>query len=429
MPGAGHSDPGLTPMPTSTTRCVVVGGSLSGLRAAEALRRTGFDGELVVVGAEPHMPYNRPPLSKTALEDDPDLENLGLRISSAAREISWRLGHAVKSVNIAEQTAVLANGNRLQWDGLVLACGVGPRRLDIPGPTLGRYVVRTVTDAIRLRQAVYPGSSVVVLGAGFIGCEVASTCRSFGAEVRIVAPETVPMQNPLGLVFGHELQRRHELRGVVFHMGTLPVAFEGSGRVQRVHLSDGTVLPADVVVESIGTLPNTDALAHNGLDLSDGVLCNNHLQVEDHPHVVACGDVARFPNPLIDSVARRVEHWNMAVDTARRAGKSLGHHLLTTELDASEFAPLPSFWSDQYDWRIQSFGLPVLGNDDIRVLEGDVKTEAAVGYFRHDRLIGVAFLGLSARHAHYRSLIARPSHDQPEGGRPAHAAVRSGTGP
>jgi 3-phenylpropionate/trans-cinnamate dioxygenase ferredoxin reductase subunit len=394
-------------MPVPTKRCVVVGGSLGGLRAAEAVGRTGFDGELVVFGAEPHMPYNRPPLSKAALEDHPNLESLNFRISSAAREISWRLGQTVKSVSIEQQSVILANGKQIEWDGLVVASGVSARRLDLPGPALGRYVVRTATDAIRLRQAVYPGSTVVVLGAGFIGCEVASTCRSFGAEVRIVAPEAVPMQNPLGLLFGHELQRRHERHGVQFHMGSLPVAFEGGSKAQRIQLSDGTVLKADVVVESVGTTPNTEAFEHNGLDLTDGVLCNNHMQVQDHPKVVACGDVARFPNPLVDSVPRRVEHWNMAVDTARRAGKSLGSYLLSEELDTSEFQPMPSFWSDQYDMRIQSFGMPLLGIDDVRVLEGDLETEAAVGYHRDESLVGVVLLGLTARHSHYRSLIAQ----------------------
>lgn len=396
-------------MPVSAKRCVVVGGSLSGLRAAEAVRRSGFDGELVVFGAEPHMPYNRPPLSKAALEDHPNLESLSFRISSAAREISWRLGQSVKSVSINEQSIALANGNRIEWDGLVVASGVRPRRLDLPVPSLGRYVVRTATDAIRLRQAVYPGSTVVILGAGFIGCEVASTCRSFGADVHIVAPDAVPMQNPLGIMLGQELQRRHEQRGVQFYMETLPVSFQGIGRAQRIRLSDGTVLTADVVVESIGTIPNTEAVEHNGLDLTDGVLCNNHMQVEDHPNVVACGDVARFPNPLVDSVPRRVEHWNMAVDTARRAGTSLGSYLLSQELDVSEFAPMPSFWSDQYEMRIQSFGMPLLGTGDVRVLEGDVETEAAVGYHRGDTLVGVVLLGLSARHSHYRSLIAQSS--------------------
>jgi NADPH-dependent 2,4-dienoyl-CoA reductase/sulfur reductase-like enzyme len=190
-------------------------------------------------------------------------------------------------------------------------------------------------------------------------------------------------------------------------MGSLPVAFEGGSKAQRIRLSDGTVLKADVVVESVGTTPNTAAFEHNGLDLTDGVLCNNHMQVQDHPHVVACGDVARFPNPLVDPVPRRVEHWNMAVDTARRAGKSLGSFLLSEELDTAEFQPMPSFWSDQYDMRIQSFGMPLLGIDDVRVLEGDLETEAAVGYHRGGSLVGVALLGLSARHLHYRQLIAQ----------------------
>lgn len=388
-------------------RCVIAGGSLGGLRAAEALRRSGFAGEILVFGAEPHMPYNRPPLSKAALQDHPDMDSLTFRLSTAANDVSWRIGQAVQSVDLANRTVALENGTRTGWDGLVIATGVSARQLEIPGPALGRYVVRTALDAMRLRQQIYPGSQVVVIGAGFIGCEVAATCRILGAEVHVVSPGAVPMQNPLGLLFGGELQRRHEAQGVQFHLGTFPVSFEGQGRVRRVVLSDGSVLQADLVVEAVGTRPNTELLEGNGLDLSDGVVCNNRMQLEGHPGVFACGDVARFPNPSFDSVPRRVEHWNMAVDTARRAGKALGSFLQGIEDQSPEFRPLPSFWSDQYELRIQSFGMPVLGGGDVRVLEGSLDDEAAVGYHRDGELVGVAMLGLTGRHAFYRSLVAR----------------------
>ncbi|MGW4825823.1 NAD(P)/FAD-dependent oxidoreductase [Streptomyces sp. NPDC004227] len=396
----------------SAQRCVVVGGSLAGLRAAESLRRARFTGEILVFGAEPHMPYNRPPLSKGALEDHPSLDTLTFRLSRAATDVSWRIGTTVRSVDLQQGSLTLSDGTNVDWDGLVIATGARPRRLNLPGPTLGRHVVRTAEDAIHLRQRVYPGARVVVIGAGFIGCEVAATCSALGAQVKVVAPEAAPMHNPLGYLLGQELRRRHHRHGVQFHLGVVPTAFSGPGKVHKVVLSDGTELAADVVVEAVGTAPNTDPFEGNGLDLTDGILCDGQMSVVGQPAVVACGDVARFPNPLFDLIPRRVEHWNMAVDTARRAGRTLASHLTGTANDPALFRPLPSFWSDQYDWRIQSFGLPALGTEDIRLLEGDLADEAAIGYHRDGTLVGVVMLDLTARHAHYRSLIAAATEQQ-----------------
>lgn len=390
-------------------RCVVVGGSLGGLRAAEALRRSGFDGEIIVFGDEPHLPYNRPPLSKRALEDHPELETLTFRLSTAARTVSWRTGQTVVSVDLDAKLVELEDGRRVWWDGLVIATGVAARRLQLPGPNIGRYVVRTADDSIRLRRALYPGCRVVILGAGFIGCEVASTCRAFGAHVTVISPDNFPMQDPLGTMLGGELKRRHEQHEVTFHLGVVPVEFGGASRVHSVRLSNGEEVPADVVVEAVGTRPNTELLDGNGLDLTDGIRCDNHLRVEGRPGIVACGDVARFSNPLFDTVSRRIEHWNMTVDTARRAGATLAHDLdCDDDTVLDEFRPLPSFWSDQYDLRIQSFGLPALGADDARLLEGSLQDEAAVGYYRDGQMIGVALLDLTGRHAHYRAMLAPP---------------------
>lgn len=232
-----------------------------------------------------------------------------------------------------------------------------------------------------------------MIGAGFIGCEVAATARTLGADVTVVAPEPEPMLRPLGPALGAELRRRHEERGVRFRLGRTPVAF-GDG----IELSDGERLKADVIVEAVGSAPCVDWLDGNGLDLTDGVLCDEALRVEGRPDVVAVGDVARFPNPRYDDVPRRVEHWSIPTDTAKRAARGL------LGIDAPPFAPLPSFWSDQYDLRLQSFGAPSLGGD-IRVLEGDLADEAAVGYHRDGRLVGVVLLGLAKGIARYRKLL------------------------
>jgi NADPH-dependent 2,4-dienoyl-CoA reductase/sulfur reductase-like enzyme len=394
-------------------RVVVVGASMGGLRAAEAVAKHGFTGEVVVIGDERHMPYNRPPLSKEALagEEEPDHAGLAFRIPRHAREVTWRLGHRVVAADLGMRTVTLESGERLAWDGLVVATGLEPRRLDLPGPLAGRHVVRTLDDAQALRAALVPGARVVVVGAGFIGCEAAATARALGASVDVVAPESVPMQRPLGLELGAALQRRHEVHGVRFHLGRLPALVEGGEEVEAVVLDDGTRLPADVLVEAIGCAPNTGWLEGNGLDLSDGVLCDNALRAvgEDgaaHPDVVACGDIARFPNLLFDDVPRRVEHWTMVSDTAKHAGATLAAHLTGEALQDKAFGPVPSFWSDQYDMRLQSFGSPALGGDDIRVLEGDLDGEVAVGYQREGRLVGVVLVGLAARFMHYRGLIA-----------------------
>ncbi|WP_410590215.1 NAD(P)/FAD-dependent oxidoreductase [Amycolatopsis sp. lyj-23] len=385
----------------ATDRVVVVGASLAGLRAAEAVRKTGYAGEVVVVGDEPHMPYNRPPLSKTALGAEP--EDLAFRIPRHARDVTWRLGEAVTSADLTARTVTCAGGDVLGWSGLVIASGLRPRRLPLPGPD--RCVVRTREDAARVRSGLRPGARLVVVGAGFIGCEVAAAARALGAEVDVVAPERVPVQRPLGPLLGAALQRRHEAHGVRFHLGTVPVGY----RAASVVLGEGTELPADLVVEAVGGTPATEWLAGTGLDVTDGVLCDNALRAGGRPDVVACGDLARFPNPLFDAVPRRVEHWTMATDTGKRAGTTLGRHLTGSGADEPPFTPLPSFWSDQYGFRLQSYGAPGLG-DDSRVLEGDPDGEVAVGYHRAGRLTGVVLLGLGGRYAHYRSLVAEAGH-------------------
>jgi NADPH-dependent 2,4-dienoyl-CoA reductase/sulfur reductase-like enzyme len=379
---------------------------MGGLRAAEAVRKAGFTGEITVIGDEPHMPYNRPPLSKDALLGSGAAADLAFRVPRAAQDVIWRLGERVTASDLAARTVTLDGGETLGWNGLVVATGLSPRRLPIPGPLSGRHVIRTLDDIAGLRKELTPGGRLVVLGAGFIGCEVAAVARGFGLEVDVVAPEAVPIERPLGTELGSALRRRHEAHGVRFHLGRLPIRFEGVERVSCVVLDDGAELPADAVIEAVGCAPNTGWLHGNGLDLGDGVLCDNLLRVEGRPDVVACGDVARFPNPLFDELPRRVEHWTMVTDTAKKAGNSLGRHLIGADPDPAPFAPIPSFWSDQYDLRLQSFGAVGLGAQDVRVLEGDLDDEVAVGYHRGGRLVGVVLIGLAARYQHYRGLIA-----------------------
>lgn len=393
--------------PEAQGRVVVVGASMGGLRAAEQLRAAGWSGPITVVGDEKHMPYNRPPLSKEVLASDVSHEAVAFRARAATADVEWRLGVEAVAADLTARHVTLADGTRLTYEGLVVATGIRPRRLPCPGPTEGRHVVRTLEDAQGLRGALAPGSSVVVIGAGFIGCEVAATARGLGADVAVVAPEAEPMLRPLGAELGAALRRRHEARGVVFHLGRTIGHFTGVDAVTGVVLDNGTHLPADAVVEAVGSTPNTAWLDGNGLDLSDGVLCDALLRVEGRPDVVAVGDIARFPNARYDGVPRRVEHWSIPTDSAKRAARTLVAHLTGSEPDEAPFAPLPTFWSDQYAERLQSFGAPGLGGTDIRVLEGELDADCVVGYHAEGRLVGVVALGggAAATAARYRGAL------------------------
>ncbi|WP_406176155.1 NAD(P)/FAD-dependent oxidoreductase [Streptomyces sp. NBC_00996] len=378
-----------------TRRIVVAGASMGGLRAAEQLRAAHWTGAITVIGDEPHMPYNRPPLSKEVLAGKAPFESLAFTPKASAADVEWRLGASVTSARLADRVVVLDSGEELAFEGLVVATGMRPRRLRCEGPLAGRHTVRTLADAQGLREELTrPGARVVVVGAGFIGCEVAATAVGLGvSEVTVVDPLPLPMVGPLGELVGRALLRRHEERGVRFALGTGVAGFEGEDRVTGVVLSDGTVLPADVVVESVGSVANTEWLDGNGLDLTDGVLTDDRLRVGGLPYVVAVGDVARFPNARYDGVPRRVEHWSIPTDSAKHAAKSLVAHLVGAEAGLAPFAPLPTFWSDQHEFRLQSFGAPVLGRDDVRVLDGDPDGDVLVGYHAGGRLVGVVALG------------------------------------
>ena len=388
------------------SRIVVVGASLAGLRVAEGARAAGFTGDLVVVGDEPYLPYNRPPLSKEALATGVDPAELEFRRRPGVDDVVWRLGRPVTAADLATRVLTLGDGSTLSFDGLAIATGLRPRRLSIPGPAGGRHVVRTVADALALRADLAARPRVAVIGAGFIGCEVAATARALGCEVDVVAPEDQPMQRPLGITVGAALRRRHERRGVRFHLGRLPIALRPDhrdpGRVCAVILDDGTRVDATVVVEALGCEPATGWLRPGPgqppvLDLTDGVRTDGWLRAltpagEPLHGVVAAGDIARFPNPRYDDVPRRVEHWSIPTDTGKRAGATLAASLRGDPPDGAPIAPMPSFWSDQYGERLQSFGAPALA-DRVTLIDGDPDGNFIAGYERAGTLVGVAGIG------------------------------------
>jgi NADPH-dependent 2,4-dienoyl-CoA reductase/sulfur reductase-like enzyme len=365
----------------STGHVVVVGASLGGLRVAEQLRAAGHTGPVTVVGEELWAPYNRPPLSKDVLadpgDDDPQRLHAGLafRRRASVADVEFRLGRRAVAADLEARTVTLDDGSVLSYEGLAIATGLRPRRLAVPGPTAGRHVVRTLEDACGLRAAIAGKPEAVVIGGGFVGCETAASLHKLGLAVTVVFPEAVAFERALGPRIGAAIQRHLERAGIRFVVDASIAAYAGGETVEGVVLGDGRVLPATLVVEAVGSVCNTEWLAGNGLDLTDGVLCDNDLRVVAADRVVAVGDVARFPNPLfgptLGAVPRRVEHWSMPTDTAKRAAASLVAELAGEAGPEAPFAPTPSFWSDLLDLRLQAYGSPGLG-DDAHVEEGDL---------------------------------------------------------
>ena len=371
---------------------VVVGAGLGGLRAAESLRGQGFD--VMVIGDEPHLPYNRPPLSKESLKGGVEIE--GLHFRRKHEDIDWRLGAAATGCSLASRM-VMVDDAAYPFDGLVIASGIRPRHLPVSGPQ--PPVLRTADDALALRERLTPGTSLLVVGAGFIGCEVAATARQLGCEVTVTAYDAEPMLRPLGAELGAAMKAHHEAHGVTFHLGQGVSEFHDDG----VTLADGTRLAADVVIEAVGSVPNVEWLHGNDLNLEDGVLTDNLMRVvgTDVP-VVAVGDIARFPNPRFDDVPRRIEHWNLPTETGKRAGQTLGA-LLGGEEPTGDFRPMPAFWSDQYDISLQSYGQPSLGMPTL--VDGEWSGDCIVEYLRDGEVIGVVGVNRTKDLMHYRKEI------------------------
>lgn len=369
---------------------LIVGAGLGGLRTAESLRANGYTGSIVIVGDEKYRAYNRPPLSKEALKSGIAPEDLYFREKESIADVEWLLGEPATHVDLAGRVVTLANGQQLTFDGLVIATGIRSRLLPIPGPTKGLYTLRTISDAQEIKEAIKPGHNLVIIGSGFIGCEVAATATALGATVHVVSLDQEPMIRPLGVELGAAMRRRHEAHGVVFHLGRTVAQFDGTDHITGVTLDNGEVIPTEVVIEAIGSVTNTEWLAGNDLDLSDGVLVDSNMQVIGTTvPVVAVGDIARHPNSRYADNHLRIEHWNMPTETGKRAGATLAALLTGQPIPDQEFNALPSFWSDQYDYQIQSYGVPGLATQSV-VVSGDVDGPCIVEYRDDaDQLIGV----------------------------------------
>jgi 3-phenylpropionate/trans-cinnamate dioxygenase ferredoxin reductase subunit len=355
---------------------VVVGGSLAGIRTAEALRRKGFAGRLSFVGEENAPPYDRPPLSKELLRGDrePDQIRLTPPEKFDALDLDLHLGVRAESLDPTARRVTLAGGATLDYDGLVLATGASARPL--PGaPQLDGLVKRrTRDDALAIRAALEGSPRVVVVGAGFIGAEVAATCRRRGLDVTLVEPLPSPMARVLAPNVGAVCVAAHRDAGVDLRLGVGVEAVLGSERVDRVQLSDGKEIPADVVVVGIGAVPNTQWLAGSGLEIGDGVVCDATCAT-NAPGVVAVGDVARWHHEGYGE-SIRIEHWTKAVEQADAAAD----RLLAGDSPVPPFTPIPFVWSDQYDLKIQAAGR-LAPDDEMAIVHGSLAERRIVALF------------------------------------------------
>ncbi|MFT5201386.1 MAG: 3-phenylpropionate/trans-cinnamate dioxygenase ferredoxin reductase subunit [Candidatus Aldehydirespiratoraceae bacterium] len=379
----------------------IVGASLAGLRAAESLRRQEFDGQIVLIGDEPHAPYDRPPLSKQYLAGSWDVERLALTKPEKLDEfdLDFRLGVRATAFDLASRRLTLDGADDIEVDGLLIATGARCRTLPGTDNLDGVFVLRSLDDATALRAALDAGPSrVVVVGAGFIGAEVAATARQREIEVSLI--EALPQ--PLGRVLGDEMGAVcadvHREHGVDLRTGVGVEAIEGDGRVERVRLSDGSVIEADVVVVGIGVIPNTEWLEGSGLTIDNGVVCDATCLAA--PGVTAAGDVARWPNQRFDEVMR-VEHWDNAVEQGGHAAR----RLLQSDDEAEPFTPVPWFWSDQYDRKIQLAGR-IRPDDDMAIVTGSVEERRfAALYGRAGKLVGVLGFNRPRHVMQYKTLI------------------------
>jgi 3-phenylpropionate/trans-cinnamate dioxygenase ferredoxin reductase component len=389
---------------------VVVGASLAGLRAAEELRHRGFGGRLTVVGDEEHRPYDRPPLSKQVLAGSWDLDRIALTVGGAGGldglDVDWRLGTRATGLDPAGRRVTLAGGEELPYDGLVIATGARPRSLPGTGELAGVHTLRTLDDCLAVRADLDAGAGrVVVVGAGFIGSEVAATCRGRGCEVTVLEALPVPLGRALGDEMGSAMGDLHRDHGVAVRLGVGVAGIEGAGRVERVRLADDSVVEADLVVVGIGVTPNTGWLEGSGLALDDGVVCDATTRAA--PGIVAAGDVARWPSHRFGELMR-VEHWDNAIAMGEHAARRLLDDLADGAAPPGEpYDPVPWFWSDQYDRKIQLAGRSS-DADEVRVVDGSVEERRFVALYRRgDRLIGALAMNRPRLLVTFRGLVER----------------------
>ncbi|MGH2910328.1 MAG: NAD(P)/FAD-dependent oxidoreductase [Solirubrobacteraceae bacterium] len=384
---------------TRSGRIVIAGAGLAGLRAAQAARAAGHEGEIVLVGDEPHAPYTRPPLSKELLKGEQTAEGCafpGLDVLEA----ELRLSTVIASADADAHTVTFDDGDTLGYDRLIVATGAHARRL--PGLTSG-HTLRSLDDAARLLAALDGARRLAIVGAGFIGCEVAASVRKNGIEVALIDLAPQPLL-PLGSELGERVAAMHREHGVELHLGA------GIERVDEdgVHLAGGATVAADCVLIAVGATPSTGFLDGSGVELdpTGGVVCDATLTSVSAPDVLAAGDIACWPHPGAGGERVRVEHWTTAAEHGRLAGRNA---MSEPSERAAHVAP-PYFWSDQYDVKIQSVGFPAMA-ERIEIVESDddgrrLVAEALDTRSDPPRLVGAVAFNHARRLAEYRRRLA-----------------------
>lgn len=391
---------------TEVRRLVVVGASLAGLRAVEAARKSGYDGEIVLIGAEEHLPYDRPPLSKAflgAADDDGALPEVPwFRTEETLRDelgVDVRLGQPATGLDTDARTVTVGD-EQVPYDALVIATGAQARLLPGTEGLDGVYPLRTLDDSLAVRDKLEAGARTVVIGAGFIGSEIASTARKRGLEATIVEALPTPLVRATGHEMGAAIAALHEINGTSLRCGVGVSAIEGDGKVERVVLADGSSIDADLVVVGIGVVPAVAWLEGSGVTLDNGVVCDENLWT-GVPGVYAAGDVANWFNPTLGE-RQRMENWTAAAEQGAAAARNA-----VDPENAKPYGTVPYFWSDWYDVRIQFVGSP--DADEVRLVDGDPASGGrwVALYRRGDRLIGALTVNGQTEIMKYRVQIMK----------------------
>jgi len=367
---------------TTDRTLVIVGASLAGAKAAEAARATGFDGRVVLVGDEHESPYERPPLSKAVLRGEAAPETTRVHDDGfyAANDIELLTGRSVEALDVDSARVTLDGGEHVPFSAAVLATGAAPRRLDIPGADLaGVHYLRELGDARRLGDAVRGAGRVAVIGAGWIGSEVAASARQMGAEVVVVDRAAVPLQRVLGHEIGEVFRRLHADNGVQLRMGTGVAELRGTGRVEQVVLTGGEIEAADIVVVGVGVIPRVGLAQAAGVKVDNGIIVDEHLQ-SSAPGVYAAGDVASAWHPHYRQHVR-VEHWANALNQGVTAGANAAGGTET-------YTRLPYFFSDQYDLGLEYVGYSAPG--DTVVVRGNRGERQFIAFWQRDGIVTAA---------------------------------------
>ena len=354
-----------------------------------------------LVGDEPHLPYDRPPLSKQVLAGEWEADRLALTNPSKNDELSfeWHLGVRATDLNIAEKKVTLDSGQSISYDGAIIATGARCISLRMTGDLQGIFTLRGLDDAMAIRSEFEKTpQKVVVVGAGFIGAEVAATARQRGLDVTMIEAAEIPFERILGAEMGTVTADVHRDHGVEVITGTPVESFKGEDRVEKVVLTNGTEIDADVVIVGIGVRPNTEWLDNSGLTIDNGVVCDETCQAA--PGIVAAGDVARWPNRLFGE-HMRVEHWDNAVEQGVYAAR----RLLTGENKIEPYAPTPWFWTDQFDRKIQLAGR-TRSTDEVQIITGSTEERRfAAAYGRAGKLVGILGFNRPRHVMQYKQMI------------------------